>query len=94
MVNVEQLLSTIAEVGQDGSPELRQQVRPPFPNAAFWSEKRSTQRLWTSQDVDASSVGRGMRELLLNSSCKMELATLYFRMLGSHGAPVRPQDQP
>lgn len=92
MVEADELLSSLAAIGEDGcSAERKQQARSAIPDATFWAKERSTQQLWLSTDVDMRSVGRGMRELLLNSSCKMDLATLYFHMLASKDAPVRIQ---
>lgn len=90
MTEVDELLSALAAIGEDGcSAERKRDVRSPFPDAGFWGNERSVQQLWSSTDAEIRSVGRGLRELLLNSSCKMELATLYFHMLASKDAPVR-----
>jgi hypothetical protein len=90
MIEADELLSVLAIIGEDGcSAERRQQIGSQFPGATFWANERSVQQIWSSTDSDVRTVGRGLRELLLNSSCKMELATLYFHMLASKDAPVR-----
>jgi hypothetical protein len=90
MAEADSLLSGLAAIGEDGcSAALQQQVRSAIPDAGFWGDKHLVQRLWESVDVDVRCVARGLRELLLNSSSKMGLATLYFHMLASKDAPVR-----
>lgn len=90
MNEADELLPALAAIGEDGfTTERAADVRSPFPDAAFWGNERSTTQLWASNDADMRSVGRGIRELLLNTTGKMELATMYFHMLASKDAPVR-----
>jgi hypothetical protein len=81
--------AAIAEDGQSSTERRRDEPRPPFPDASFWSNEQGASQLWKLTDADIPSVSTGIRSLLHCSAFKLELTTLYFHMLSSKNAPVR-----
>jgi hypothetical protein len=85
MIDVDALLTVLAE----GRCERWREIRSEFTDSALWNNASFVQQLWSSTDGgQVRTVVVGLQDLL-NSPCKLELGTLYFRMLASKDAPVR-----
>jgi hypothetical protein len=87
MLDPEDLLQALASVGSDCAEALGE-LKPPFPDTAFWNDELAAAQLWASCSADVHCVARGVREMLINIPGKMDVATLYFHMLSSKEAPV------